>query len=46
MVGDKMRFVVQEINEKEKKKKMEEEILNLILGRKYKDSIKHFQHAE
>jgi len=32
--------------EKENRKKMEEEFLNLILGRKYNRSIKHFQTAE
>jgi hypothetical protein len=31
--------------EKEKKKKIKEEILNLILGRKYRSGIKHFQTA-
>jgi hypothetical protein len=29
--------------EKEKRKKIKEEFLNLILGRKYRRGIKHFQ---
>jgi len=31
--------------EKEKRKKIKEEILNLILGRKYRSGIIHFQTA-
>ena len=27
----------------EKRKKIEEEVLNLVIGRKYRQSIKHFQ---
>jgi hypothetical protein len=32
--------------EKEKRKKIKEEFLNLILGRKYRQGIKHFQTAQ
>jgi hypothetical protein len=31
--------------EKEKRKKIKEEILNLIVGRKFRSGIKHFQTA-
>jgi len=46
MVLKKMMFVVWELNGKRKKEENKRRVLNLILGRKYKGGIRHFQAAE